>query len=340
LEGFECLEYTCNKGKESHQDKGSLNYRLANKLVLSKIYSALGLENTLLAHTSRTCGSAPTSQATKDYFNSLGLFLSDVYGSTEATGPITTCLELPNKFKDGSVGLSYNGVQNRILSPDPVTGEGEIIVNSRAVFMGYVNEEEKTKESFTTDHWFKTGDLGIMDEDGFFKVTGRIKELIITEGGKNIAPIPIESRIKENLKPVISQAIVIGDQQKYLSCLLTLKVLIDPSTLIPSDNLESSVKDWCKRKLKESGVDENAKIPSTIDEFKNHQHSTIFMEALQKGIDNANLKADFRAAEVKKFCVLSNEFSIGGGEYGPTLKLKRHVIGTKYKNEIDAMYSK
>ena len=179
-----------------------------------------------------------------------------------------------------------------------------------------------------------------MDEDGFFKVTGRIKELIITEGGKNIAPIPIESRIKENLKSVISQAIVIGDQQKYLSCLLTLKVVIDPSTLIPSDNLDISVKDWCKQKLDENGAHKNAKIPSTIDEFKNHQRSNIFMQAIQKGIDNSNLKADFRAAEVKKFCILSNEFSIGGGEYGPTLKLKRHVIGSKYKNEIDMMYSK
>ena len=179
-----------------------------------------------------------------------------------------------------------------------------------------------------------------MDEDGFFKVTGRIKELIITEGGKNIAPIPIESKIKEELKSVISQAIVIGDQRKYLSCLLTLKVLIDPTTLIPSNNLDSSATAWCTRRLKESGVHENAKIPRTIDEFKNHQHADIFMQAIQKGIDNSNLKADFRAAEVKKFCILSNEFSIGGGEFGPTLKLKRHVIGSKYKNEIDSMYSK
>ena len=201
-------------------------------------------------------------------------------------------------------------------------------------------EEEKTKESFTDDHWFKTGDIGTMDDEGFFKVTGRIKELIITEGGKNIAPIPIESRIKENLSSIISQAIVIGDKQKYLSCLLTLKVEINPITSIPTENLDLSAKDWCKRRLMEQSLEENVKIPNTIAEFKNHQYSDLFMEGIQKGIDEANAKADFRAAEIKKFCVLPNEFSIGGGEYGPTLKLRRHIIGAKYKNEIDMMYSK
>ena len=179
-----------------------------------------------------------------------------------------------------------------------------------------------------------------MDDDGFFKVTGRIKELIITEGGKNIAPIPIESRIKENLSPVISQAIVIGDKQKYLSCLLTLKVEIDPKTSIPSENLDSSVKDWCKLILRKNNVQADAEVPSTIAEFRNHNHTDLFMQAIQKGINQANLKADFRAAEIKKFCVLPNEFSIGGGEYGPTLKLRRHIIGTKYKHEIGQMYSK
>ena len=204
----------------------------------------------------------------------------------------------------------------------------------------FFQEEEKTKESFTSDHWFKTGDLGTMDEDGFFKVTGRIKELIITEGGKNIAPIPIESRIKENLSHIISQAIVIGDSQKYLSCLLTLKVEIDPQTSIPSDILDPSSKEWCKRKLIEKAVNENVKIPNTIAEFKNHEYADVFIQEIQKGIDDVNSKADFRAAEVKKFCILPNEFSIGGGEYGPTLKVRRHVITKKYQNEIDIMYSK
>ena len=198
-------------------------------------------------------------------------------------------------------------------------------------------EEQKTKESFTTDYWFKTGDLGTMDKDGFFKITGRIKELLITEGGKNIAPIPIESRIKENLSSVVSQAIVIGDKLKYLSCLITLKVEIDPTTSIPSDLLDSSAKHWCKNVLTQKGISE-MELPITIHDFANGPHAKDFLKEIQKGIDKANQAADFRAAEVKKFCILPNEFSIPGGEFGPTLKIKRHAITTKYQKEIENMY--
>jgi long-chain-fatty-acid--CoA ligase ACSBG len=177
-----------------------------------------------------------------------------------------------------------------------------------------------------------------MDTYGFFKITGRIKELIITEGGKNIAPIPIESRIKENLSSVISQAIVIGDEQKFLTCLLTLKVKIDPATSIPSEILEQSVKNWCKKILKNKGIQEEGMIPNTISDFKNNRHADTFLQGIQEGFDQANIKADFRAAEVKRFCILPNEFSIAGGEFGPTLKIKRHIIAKKYQKEICCMY--
>ena len=177
-----------------------------------------------------------------------------------------------------------------------------------------------------------------MDTDGFFKITGRIKELIITEGGKNIAPIPIESRIKEKLSSVISQAIVIGDKQKFLTCLITLKVEIDPATSIPSEILDQSVTNWCKKVLKQKGIEEDGRIPNTITDFKNNVHVETFLQGIQEVINQANQKADFKAAEVKKFCILPNEFSIAGGEFTPTLKIKRHVITKKYQNEIDIMY--
>ncbi len=115
-----------------------------------------------------------------------------------------------------------------------------------------------------------------MDKDGFFKITGRIKELIITEGGKNIAPIPIESRIKENLLSLISQAIVIGDKQKFLTCLLTLKVEIDPATSSPSEILEQCAKNWCKKILTQKGIEEEEAIPNTISDFKNNRHIETF----------------------------------------------------------------
>ena len=177
-----------------------------------------------------------------------------------------------------------------------------------------------------------------MDNDGFFTITGRIKELIITEGGKNIAPIPIETRIKENLSSLISQAIVIGDKQKFLTCLLTLKVQIDPATSIPSEILDQCAKNWCKEILKQKGIEEEGTIPSTISDFKSNRHIETFLQGIQQGIDQANIKADFRAAEVKKFYILPNEFSIAGGEIGPTLKIKRHSIAKKYQQEIDCMY--
>merc|ERR1719510_1846032 len=117
--------------------------------------------------------------------------------------------------------------------------------------MGYAKDENKTKEAFTDDYWFKSGDVGNIDSEGFLKITGRIKEIIITEGGKNIAPIPIESDIKDQLSSVVSQAILIGEKRNYLSCLLTLKVEVDPETNLPTERLDPVVREWCKEALLE-----------------------------------------------------------------------------------------
>ena len=181
--------------------------------------------------------------------------------------------------------------------------------------------------------------MGNIDSDGFLKITGRIKEIIITEGGKNIAPIPIESDIKDRLSSVVSQAIVIGDKRKYLSCLLTLKVDIDPQTNLPTNKLDPVVRQWCKNVLVEQkfGVKEKD-YPVTTTDFIQGPHSIVFQQCIQNGIDEINSKAAFRAAEIRKFVVLPNEFSMATGEFGPTLKLRRHIIVEKYKTEIDQMY--
>lgn len=200
-------------------------------------------------------------------------------------------------------------------------------------------DEEKTKEAFSDAYWFKSGDVGTIDNDGFLKITGRIKEIIITEGGKNIAPIPIESDIRDRLPNVISQAVVIGDKRKYLSCLLTLKVEIDPQTNFPTDNLDPVVIEWCKSILtKQNIVVEEKDIPATTMDFIKGRHAIVFEEAIQEAINDVNANAAFRAAEVRTFHVLQHEFSIATGEFGPTLKLKRHVVAEKYKHEIDQMY--
>ena len=138
----------------------------------------------------------------------------------------------------------------------------------------------------------------------------------------------------------MSQAVVIGDKKKHLSCLLTLKVEIDPVTNLPTDKLDAVVKDWCKSILTENNIEEqDQQIPVNTIDFIKGPHSGIFLQGIQDRIDVVNSNAAFRAAEVRKFCVLEHEFSISSGELGPTLKLKRHVVTEKYQAQIDQMYS-
>ena len=132
---------------------------------------------------------------------------------------------------------------------------------------------------------------------------------------------------------------MIGDKRKYLSCLLTLKVEIDPQTNLPTDNLDPVVIEWCKSTLaKQDIVAEEKDIPVTTMDFINGPHAIAFKQGIQEIIDEVNANAAFRAAEVRKYHLLPHEFSIATGEFGPTLKLKRHVVAEKYKNEIDGMY--
>ena len=138
--------------------------------------------------------------------------------------------------------------------------------------------------------------MGTIDNDGFLKITGRIKEIIITEGGKNIAPIPIESDIRDLLPNVVSQAVVIGDKRKYLSCLLTLKVEIDPQTNFPTDNLDPVVVEWCTSILtKLKIVAEEKDIPVTTMDFIKGPHAIVFQQGIQEAINEVNDNATFRA---------------------------------------------
>jgi len=315
-------------------EHGSLSFRLAHKLVLSKVHAALGLDRTIPRHSSLISGAAPLSSSTKRYFASLGLFICEMYAATECTGPQNAILESPHGNRYETVGKPIYGEQTKILNPDPITGEGEIAVFSRKLFMGYIKEEDKTRDTFTEDNMWKSGDLGIIDADGFLRVTGRIKELIITEGGKNIAPVPIEDNIKTSLKDVISQVVVVGDNRKHLSCLLTLQVTVDPVTNLPTSNLDSAATSWCQNMI---GSKTDSPV-CTVDDFMNGPHSVKLINEIQKAINHCNKMAESKVHQVKKFCLLPCEFSFQGGELGPTLKLKRHVIMSKYESFIDQMY--
>ena len=192
--------------------------------------------------------------------------------------------------------------------------------------MGYHKNQEKTLESFE-DHWYRSGDLGRIDPDGFLWVTGRLKELLITAGGENIAPVPIENNIIFELPRILSSVIVIGDKRKFLTCLLTLKCHVDLKTGVPSTDLDPDAAKWCTEVAK-------ADI-KTIQDFKNNE---TLLQSVQEALDNANAKSVSNPQKVHRFAILDNDLSIAGGELGPTLKLKRHVIVQKYADIIDQLY--
>ena len=213
--------------------------------------------------------------------------------------------------------------------------------------MGYLFNDEKTKEAIDENGWLHSGDLGTQLEDGYFKVTGRLKELIITAGGENVAPIPIEETIKkvqfqrgfkksENFiilqeLPVISNSMVVGDRKKFLSALLTLKVECDPDTMEPKDELTKNAKDWIQEEC-------NIKV-STVKEVltPGEDHEKI-MKAIQEGINRVNDQAVSNAQKVQKWTVLPTDFSVPGDELGPTLKLKRHTVLKKHSAYIESLY--
>jgi long-chain acyl-CoA synthetase len=263
-----------------------LQQDLARKLVFQKIKIALGFDRV------RACisGAAPIAPEILQFFASIDLPIREIYGQSEDNGP--TAYNMPGHTKIGSVGSPIPGIRVRIAD------DGEIMISGPNVFMGYLKDNAATEEVLQHG-WLASGDLGRLDSDGFLHITGRKKEILITAGGKNISPTNIEADIKRC--PIIADAVVIGDKQKFLTVLLTLQ----PDAQQRSSNAAS---------LGEI----NAQI--------------------QTAIDTANTQLA-RVEQIKKFTVLPTPFSIDGGEYTPTMKLRRNVIVQKYAAQITAMYA-
>lgn len=247
-------------------------------------------------------GSAPLSPEVAKFFFKIGIPVIEGYGLTETTAPATT-----NSLKEqkiGTVGKPIPGVEIKIAE------DGEILIKGPNVFLGYYKDEEKTKEAFQ-DGWFKSGDIGEIDNDGYLKITDRKKDIIVTSSGKNIAPQNIENALKTS--PYISNVIVIGDRRKYLSCLVTLD----------------------KDQILKYAEKQNFHIAS--NDLTELYTSPFVVKLIESEI---RLKtASFAGYEqIKRFTIIPGDFTIESGEITPTLKVKRKFVENKYKDVIDAMY--
>lgn len=269
-----------------------------DKLVYVKLRNALG--GRCIGAVS---GGAPLGERLGHFFRGIGLPVFEGYGLTETSAAAT--LNTESSVRVGTVGRPVAGVSVRIAE------DGEILLKGDVVFRGYWKNQQATDDVLSGD-WFHTGDLGELDDEGFLRVTGRKKEIIVTAGGKNVAPGELEDRIRAH--PLISQCMVVGDQQPFIGALVT----IDPEAF-PA---------WCA----EHGKPETASVSDLADD-------PDLRAEVQGAVDEANQTVS-AAERIKKFRILPVDFTESGGELTPTLKLKRSVVAKSFSTEIDAIYAR
>lgn len=268
---------------------------LANKLVFSKVYAKTGGRVRFFL-----CGGAPLSKDIGEFFYAIGLTVMEGYGLTE-TSPVISANTFEN-LKFGTVGKPIPGVEVRIDEDDEILTKGPNVMN------GYYKREAASREAFEGG-WFHTGDIGHFDEEGFLVITDRKKDIIVTSGGKNVAPQPIEGIL--NLNPYISNALVIGDRRKFISALV--------------------VPDF--EKLEEYAKQNNISFEDHCDLVKKEEIVRFIQEQVDRSASNL---ASYE--KVKKIALLDKEFEIEKGEITPTLKVKRNIVEEKHKGIIDALY--
>jgi len=269
---------------------------LADRLVFSKVREPFGGRLRMPGS-----GGAPLSKEIIEFFDAVGIRIAEGYGLTECT---TACsANTPDDYRFGSVGHPLPGADVRIAA------DGEIEMRSPTVFQGYFKDPEATAAVFTPDGWLRTGDIGELDADGFLHVTDRKKDILVTAGGKNVAPQNIENDLKTS--KYVSQALVIGDKRPYVAALLTL------------DSVE--IGRWAA----ENALDGDIAALSQDERVR---------ELLQDTVDEANRERS-RFEQVKRFTVLPRDFTMEDGEITPTLKLRRRAVQEHFADEIDALYA-
>jgi long-chain acyl-CoA synthetase len=270
-------------------------YAFADKKVLSKIRGLFGGKIRLAVS-----GAAPINPDILRFFDAAGVLVLEGWGMTETSTAATISSE--EDFKVGTIGKPFPGCEIKIAD------DGEILVKGPNVFQGYYKNEEATRETIV-DGWLHTGDIGEIDEDGFIKITGRKKDIIITAGGKNITPANLENEIKQHA--LVSQCVVVGDRRPYLVALVTL----DPEEAVAY--------------AKEHGLPEDPEQLATNDDVR---------KALEAHVDQINEKFA-RVEQVKKIAILPQDLSQEAGELTPTLKVKRAVVMQKREPEIEGLYA-
>jgi long-chain acyl-CoA synthetase len=273
-----------------------LRFALFDRLVYSKLRTAMGGRVVYAVS-----GSAPLGPRLGHFFHSLGVVILEGYGLTETTAPAT--VNLATKSKIGSVGPALPGVGVRLAD------DGEIEVRGVNVFKEYWRNPEATAEAFDGD-WFKTGDLGSFDAEGFLSITGRKKEIIVTAGGKNVAPAALEDPIRAN--PIVGQVVVVGDQKPFISALITL----DPE-MLPT---------W----LANNGLSADMSLAEAA------AHDTVRAE-VQRAVDTANTGVS-RAESIRKFTILPTEWTEASGHLTPKLSIKRNVILSDFADDVTEIY--
>ncbi len=273
-------------------------HALFDRLVYAKLRAALGGRTQYAAS-----GGAALSERLGHFFRGVGVTVLEGYGLTETTGAAT--VNRPDRVKIGTVGLPLPGVAVRIAE------DGEILIRGVNVFPGYWRNEAATKEVFTEDGWFRTGDVGELDEEGFLRITGRKKEMIVTAAGKNVAPAVLEDRLRSH--GLISQCMVVGDGKPFIATLITL----DPEAF----------ELWKER----HGKPADATIAAVRDD-------PDLTAAVQSAVDDANLAVS-RAESIRKFRILDGDFTQEAGQLSVKLGIRRSVLLKDFAADIDALYS-
>jgi long-chain acyl-CoA synthetase len=292
------VEYSENMDAKKFNPLLTIKHGLFDKLVYSKIRASLGG-----AVEAAISGGAPLGARLGHFFRGAGITIYEGYGLTETTAGAT--LNITGNLEIGSVGRPIPGTTIKIAE------DGEVLIKGPIVMRGYWQNEQANSDVFEGDRWFKSGDLGRLDENGFLYIVGRKKELIVTAGGKNVAPAVLEDRLRSH--PLVSQCMVVGDNKPFIAALITIDA--------------DMIKGWIATHKKDG---------ATIESLRNDPD---LLSVIQTAVDEAN-KAVSKAESIRKFTILADDFTIAGGHLTAKLSVKRHVVAQQYAAEIEALYTK